>query len=66
MLFDWFGLVYFANKNKNFQLSYSWFQTSQTGGQLYSDTFPFSIPCIGAWQDFTLRLCSWYCLQVLG
>jgi hypothetical protein len=45
LLFDWFGLVCFANKNKNCQLSYSWFQTSQTGGQWYSDTSPFSIPC---------------------
>jgi hypothetical protein len=45
LLFDWFGLVCFANKNKNNQLSYSWFQTSQTGGQWYSDTSPFSIPC---------------------
>jgi hypothetical protein len=27
-------------------LSYSLFQTSQTGGQWYSDTYPFSIPCI--------------------
>jgi hypothetical protein len=26
-------------------LSHSWFQTSQTGGQQYSDTSPFSIPC---------------------
>ncbi len=43
-LFDWFGLVCFANENKNFQLSYSWFPTSQTGGQWYSDTSPFSIP----------------------
>jgi len=33
-------------KNKYCQLSYSWFQTSQTGGQWYSDTSPFSIPCI--------------------
>ncbi len=47
LLFDWFGLVRFANKNKNFQLSYSWFQTSQTGGQWYSDTSAFSIPCTG-------------------
>jgi hypothetical protein len=38
LLFDWFGLVGFANKNKNCQLSYSRFQTSQTGGQWYSDT----------------------------
>ncbi len=44
LLFDWFGLVCFANKNKNRQLSYSWFQTIQTGGQWYSDTSPFSIP----------------------
>ncbi len=43
LLFDRFGLVCFANKNKNRQLSYSWFQTSQTGGQWYSDTSPFSI-----------------------
>jgi hypothetical protein len=40
----WFALVCFANKNKNCQLSYSWFQTSRTGGQRYSYTSPFSIP----------------------
>ncbi len=42
-----FELVCFANKNKNCQLSYSWFQTCQTGGQWYSDTttFSISIPC---------------------
>ncbi len=45
LLFDWFGLVCFANKNKNYQLSYRGFQTSQTGSQWYSDTSPFSIPC---------------------
>ncbi len=44
LLFDWFGLVCFANKNKNCRLSYSWFQASQTGGQWYSDTSLFSIP----------------------
>ncbi len=38
----WISL--FCNKNKNCQLSYSWFQTSQTGGEWYSDTSPFSIP----------------------
>jgi hypothetical protein len=36
LLFDWFGIVCFANKNKHCQLPYSRFQTSQTGGQLYS------------------------------
>jgi len=38
------GLVCFENKNKNCQLSYSWFQTSETGGQWYNDTSPFSTP----------------------
>jgi len=33
--FDIYGLFCFANKNKNCELSYSWFQTSQTGGQCY-------------------------------
>ncbi len=33
-----------VNKNKNCQWSYRWFQTSQTGGQWYSDTSPSSIP----------------------
>ncbi len=46
LLFDWFGLVCFANKNQNCQLSYSWFQTSGTGDQWYSDTSHFSIPWI--------------------
>jgi len=45
ILFDWFGLVCLANENKNCQLSYSAFQTNQTGGQWYSDTSPFSTPC---------------------
>jgi hypothetical protein len=45
LLFDLLGLVCFSNKNKNCQLPYSWFQTSKTRGQQYSDTSPFSIPC---------------------
>jgi hypothetical protein len=45
LLFDQFGLACFANKNKKCQLSYSPFQTSQTGGQWYSDTSTLSIPC---------------------
>jgi len=36
--------VCFANKNKTCHLSYDLFQTSQTGGQRYSDTSPFRIP----------------------
>jgi hypothetical protein len=42
LLFDWFGLVCFANKNKKMSVLIQ--QTSQTGGQWYSDTSPFSIP----------------------
>ncbi len=53
LLFDWFGLVCFANKNKNCQLSHSWLQTSQTGGQQYNDTSPFSIPCYNQCCYFT-------------
>ncbi len=30
-----------------FYLQYRLIQTSQTGGQQYSDTSPFSIPCLG-------------------
>ncbi len=52
LLFDWFGLVCFANKNKSCQFSYSWFQPSQTGGQWYSDTSPFSIPCSSLLANF--------------
>jgi len=44
LLFDLFGLVCFTNKNKNCQLSYSWFHTSQTGGQWYSDISPLVFP----------------------
>ncbi len=49
---DWFGLICFANKNKNCQFLYSWFQTSQTEGQQYSDTSPFSIPCLKSQDHF--------------
>jgi len=52
LLFDWFGLVCFANKNKYCQLSYSGFQTSQSGGLQYSDTSPFSIPCSTPWISY--------------
>ena len=41
-------------KNKNCQLSYSWFQTSQTGGQWYSDTYPFSI----LWSKYWIFPCN--------
>ncbi len=55
LLFYWFGLVCFANKNKNCQSSYSWFQTSQTEDQLYNDTSPFSIPCRQAFPAYSYK-----------
>ena len=41
LLFDWFGL---CRTSKSLLIEHkqsSWFQTSQTGGQLYSDNFPY-------------------------
>ncbi len=65
LLFDWFGLVCFGNKNINCQLSYSWFQASQTGsgGKWYNDTSPFSIPwCVLCMisQKFWIFVVEWH------
>ncbi len=54
----------FANKNKKCRLSYSWFQTSQTGGQWYSDTSPFIIPWCSHRQLMELNyVCCFCCLD---
>jgi hypothetical protein len=39
--FDWFGISSMTTDIFCFH-----FQNSQTGGQWYSDTSPFSIPCL--------------------
>jgi len=44
LLFDWFGISGMTTDNFCFYLQNSIIQTSQTGGQWYSDTSPFSIP----------------------
>ncbi len=44
LLFDWFGISCMATDNFCFYLQNRLIQTSQTGGQWYSDTSPFSIP----------------------
>ncbi len=44
-LFDWFGISCMTTDNFCFYLQNRLIQTSQTGGQWYSDTSPFSIPC---------------------
>jgi len=44
LLFDWFGISCMTTGKFYFYLQNRLFQTSQTGGQWYSDTSPFSIP----------------------
>ncbi len=43
LLFDWFGISCMTTDNFCFYLQNKLVQTSQTGGQWYSDTSPFSI-----------------------
>jgi hypothetical protein len=43
LLFDWFGISWMTTDNLCFYLQNRLIQTSQTGGQRYSDTSPFSI-----------------------
>ncbi len=45
LLFDWFGISCMTTDNFCFYLQNRLIQTSQTGGQKYSDTSSFSIPC---------------------
>ncbi len=47
LLFDWFRISCMTTDNFCFYLQNRLIQTSQTGGQWYSDTSPFSIPWIG-------------------
>jgi hypothetical protein len=44
LLFDWFGISCMTTDIFCFYLQNGLIQTSQTGGQWYSDTSPFSIP----------------------
>jgi hypothetical protein len=46
LLFDSFGISCMTTDNFCFYLQNRLIQTSQTGGQWYSDTSPFSIPCL--------------------
>ncbi len=45
LLFDWFGNSYMTTDNFCFYSKNRLIPTSQTGGQWYSDTSLFSIPC---------------------
>ncbi len=42
----WFGICLMTTDNFCFYLQNILIQTSQTGGQRYSDTSPLSIPCL--------------------
>ncbi len=46
LLIDWFGISCMTTDNFCFYLQNRLIQTSQTGGQRYSDTSPFSIPSL--------------------
>jgi hypothetical protein len=57
LLFDCFGISCMTTDNFCFYLQNRLIQTSQTGGQWYSDIFPFSIPCLRSiWLVQTLFL----------
>ncbi len=55
LLFDWFGISLMTTDNFCFYLQNRLIQTSQTGGQWYSDTSPFSIPCTNIQTSTTKR-----------
>jgi hypothetical protein len=55
LLFDWFGICCMTTNNFCFYLQNRLIQTSQTGGQRFSDTSPFSIPCVSNLQVKQLK-----------
>ncbi len=59
LLFDWLKISRITTDNFCFYLQNRLIQTNQTGGQQYSDTSPFSIPCFRATMKLLyLRLLS--------
>jgi hypothetical protein len=63
LLFDWFGISCMTTDNFCFYLQNRLIKSSQTGGQWYSDTSTFSIPCsfhIKSPACHTLRTCLFY------
>jgi len=49
LLFDWFGISCMTTEKFCLYLQSRLIHTSQTEGQWYSDTSPFSIPFCGVW-----------------
>jgi len=59
LLFDWFGIGCMTTDNFCFYLQNRLIQTSPTGGQWYSDTSPFNIPCTSLRR---ILITTWECL----
>jgi hypothetical protein len=55
LLCDWFGISCMTTENFCVYLQNRPIQTSQTGGQWYSDISPFSIPWFDTFGPFKLR-----------
>ncbi len=55
---DWFGISCMTTDNICFYLWNRLIQTSQTGGQWYSDTSPFSIPWFFNLSPSTPKMCQ--------
>jgi hypothetical protein len=53
--FDWFGISCITTDNFCFHFQNRLIQTSQAGGQQYSDTSPFSIPWLKSLSPFQLE-----------
>jgi hypothetical protein len=65
LLFDWFFISCTTTDNFCFYLQNTLIQTSQTGGQQYSDTSPLSIPCYSHvisyrwyWLNMKPKICT--------
>ncbi len=58
LLFDWFGISCMTTDNFSFYLQNRLIPTSQTGGQWYSDTSPFSIPWLVFPEAIFLIVCD--------
>jgi hypothetical protein len=56
LLFDWFGISCMTTDNFCLYLQRRLIQTSQTGGQRYSDTSPFCIPATVHGQTCASRM----------
>ena len=60
LLFDWFGISCMTTDNFCFYLQNRLLQTSQAGGQQYSDSSPFNIPwCTIKLRDYIIHPSSW-------